>query len=267
MGRRGKQRRLLAEARLSRGEEEGSEEEATSPSSPLPSSHRLLGGITEADLHTTIATLDLLSSDLALFRSRAFKRLRGSMAPLAHALLGPSSSKRGRHTGGTSLQGLGPHERLKAMDREATNQRALRAERLARLEALKEEGRPDGPLLLCGGGGGEGEGEERSEGRLLPLCASASCSATVVDSLSLRRAGGGGGATACVPDGPSVGRSLDAVPPATLHYARSCYICKLPFRELHAFYSALCPSCAELNWRKREERADLTGRVALVTGG
>ena len=31
---------------------------------------------------------------------------------------------------------------------------------------------------------------------------------------------------------------------ATLNYAQSCYICKAPYRELHAFYSALCPSCA-----------------------
>ena len=30
---------------------------------------------------------------------------------------------------------------------------------------------------------------------------------------------------------------------------------------------ALCPGCAELNWRKRDEACDLRGRVALVTGG
>ncbi len=49
--------------------------------------------------------------------------------------------------------------------------------------------------------------------------------------------------------------------------ARTCYVCKVDFHELHFFYDALCPACAELNWRKRNQTADLRGRVALVTGG
>jgi NAD(P)-dependent dehydrogenase (short-subunit alcohol dehydrogenase family) len=48
---------------------------------------------------------------------------------------------------------------------------------------------------------------------------------------------------------------------------RSCYACKAEYRLLHAFYDALCPSCAELNYEKRFQTADLRGRVALVTGG
>ena len=36
---------------------------------------------------------------------------------------------------------------------------------------------------------------------------------------------------------------------------------------IHHFYDQLCPSCAELNFRKRTELADLSGRVALLTGG
>jgi NAD(P)-dependent dehydrogenase (short-subunit alcohol dehydrogenase family) len=46
-----------------------------------------------------------------------------------------------------------------------------------------------------------------------------------------------------------------------------CYVCKQPFHELHHFYDQLCPPCAELNFRKRGELADLSGRVALLTGG
>lgn len=46
-----------------------------------------------------------------------------------------------------------------------------------------------------------------------------------------------------------------------------CYGCKAPFTELHHFYDQMCPPCAELNYRKRGELADLTGRVALLTGG
>jgi NAD(P)-dependent dehydrogenase (short-subunit alcohol dehydrogenase family) len=46
-----------------------------------------------------------------------------------------------------------------------------------------------------------------------------------------------------------------------------CYICKQPFRALHHFYDQLCVPCAELNFAKRTETADLRGRTALVTGG
>lgn len=46
-----------------------------------------------------------------------------------------------------------------------------------------------------------------------------------------------------------------------------CYICKEDFTRLHPFYDQLCPKCAELNFRKRTELADLRGRVALLTGG
>lgn len=47
---------------------------------------------------------------------------------------------------------------------------------------------------------------------------------------------------------------------------RACYVCKARYRELHHFYDQLCPPCAELNWAKRNQSADLSGRVALVTG-
>jgi NAD(P)-dependent dehydrogenase (short-subunit alcohol dehydrogenase family) len=48
---------------------------------------------------------------------------------------------------------------------------------------------------------------------------------------------------------------------------QNCYICKQDYKQLHHFYDQLCPTCAELNFRKRTESADLRGRVALLTGG
>ena len=45
-----------------------------------------------------------------------------------------------------------------------------------------------------------------------------------------------------------------------------CYVCKTDFHELHHFYDQMCPPCAELNYAKREQTADLRGRVVLVTG-
>ena len=53
----------------------------------------------------------------------------------------------------------------------------------------------------------------------------------------------------------------DAVEP------QHCYICKQHYSRLHHFYDQLCPKCADLNFAKRTERADLSGRVALLTGG
>jgi NAD(P)-dependent dehydrogenase (short-subunit alcohol dehydrogenase family) len=46
-----------------------------------------------------------------------------------------------------------------------------------------------------------------------------------------------------------------------------CYVCKQKYTEIHHFYDQLCPACAALNYTKRTELADLSGRVALLTGG
>ena len=48
---------------------------------------------------------------------------------------------------------------------------------------------------------------------------------------------------------------------------RGCYICKQDFTLVDAFYHWLCPSCAALSHTKRDQRTDLTGRRALLTGG
>ncbi|MFC0007778.1 SDR family oxidoreductase [Micromonospora siamensis] len=53
----------------------------------------------------------------------------------------------------------------------------------------------------------------------------------------------------------------------TLINPRGCYICKVRYREVDAFYHQLCPSCAALNRERRDARTDLTGRRALLTGG
>ena len=48
---------------------------------------------------------------------------------------------------------------------------------------------------------------------------------------------------------------------------QNCYICKQDYSQVHHFYDQLCPKCAELNFFKRTETANLRGRVALLTGG
>ena len=46
-----------------------------------------------------------------------------------------------------------------------------------------------------------------------------------------------------------------------------CYVCKKSYSHIHHFYDQMCPACADLNFNKRTELADLRGRVALLTGG
>jgi NAD(P)-dependent dehydrogenase (short-subunit alcohol dehydrogenase family) len=64
-------------------------------------------------------------------------------------------------------------------------------------------------------------------------------------------------------------RSPPSVPENHAEYCRhrQCYVCKQSFARVHFFYHLLCPGCATLNWAKRNQRADLCGRTALVTGG
>jgi NAD(P)-dependent dehydrogenase (short-subunit alcohol dehydrogenase family) len=49
--------------------------------------------------------------------------------------------------------------------------------------------------------------------------------------------------------------------------SRVCYICKQQYREVHAHYHLLCPTCAANNFAKRDQRVDLHNHIALLTGG
>jgi NAD(P)-dependent dehydrogenase (short-subunit alcohol dehydrogenase family) len=68
---------------------------------------------------------------------------------------------------------------------------------------------------------------------------------------------------------PADFHELDAEPGAQRRTAdeQHCYVCKVRYTDIHHFYDQLCPSCAEVNFAKRGELADLSGTVALLTGG
>ena len=53
----------------------------------------------------------------------------------------------------------------------------------------------------------------------------------------------------------------------TLLNPRGCYICKQDYTQVDAFYHQLCPECAAMSHAKRDQRTDLTGKRALLTGG
>ncbi|MBK7582998.1 MAG: SDR family oxidoreductase [Myxococcales bacterium] len=62
---------------------------------------------------------------------------------------------------------------------------------------------------------------------------------------------------------PELDQGLDA---AELQKPRVCYVCKQLFSKVHFFYDQMCPTCGDFNHMKRSQTADLSGRVALITG-
>ncbi|MGY0799263.1 SDR family NAD(P)-dependent oxidoreductase [Lysobacter sp. A286] len=73
----------------------------------------------------------------------------------------------------------------------------------------------------------------------------------------------GPGAQALLAHGEVDAASGSHESPELLH----CYVCKQKYTRVHHFYDQLCPTCATFNFHKRTELADLSGRVALLTGG
>mmetsp|Transcript_23229 Transcript_23229/g.71180 ORF Transcript_23229/g.71180 Transcript_23229/m.71180 type:complete len:633 (+) Transcript_23229:97-1995(+) len=146
-------------------------------------------------------------------------------------------------------------QRQRALERNHADKTRMRAERLKTLEALEMSDNtpraPDGvvglidgmqpPLLanLTPSGSDDGHGSNTTalQGNEAPKAG------------AFELALSGPGAT-CIP----------------LQHHRACYTCKTKFTLLHHFYSQLCPPCATLNWSKRIQKADLSGRIVLLTG-
>lgn len=51
-----------------------------------------------------------------------------------------------------------------------------------------------------------------------------------------------------------------------LEKPRRCYVCKAEYDVLHHFYDSMCTPCADFNYAKRFQTADLSGQTALMTG-
>ncbi|MFN9758432.1 MAG: SDR family oxidoreductase [Planctomycetota bacterium] len=60
--------------------------------------------------------------------------------------------------------------------------------------------------------------------------------------------------------------SSPAAEPRVVRDERNCYVCKTTFTALHHFYDSMCQRCGDFNYGKRQQTADLRGRVAVVTG-
>ena len=77
--------------------------------------------------------------------------------------------------------------------------------------------------------------------------------------ISLSGLDGAGGPDQPGPDQPGPDRGV--------HTPKHCYVCKRKFVDVHSFYDQMCGACGDFNFAKRGETADLSGRVALLTGG
>ena len=69
------------------------------------------------------------------------------------------------------------------------------------------------------------------------------------------------------PEGFKAADAIDDEAPRESLVRQHCYVCKQKYTRIHHFYDQMCPDCAEFNFAKRSELADLRGRVALLTGG
>jgi hypothetical protein len=226
----------------------------------------VMAGVTPEELQTVIRVVTALGNNLAVFRTRVFKPLRRALQPIVEDMAGGADAAAGGGKGersrkrrfrepGDDLQTLSAEEQLKQRDLELINSRLMRAARLKKLEEMGREGKdeesakemvfrvPDGVAL----DDGPSTGPMALEG-----------GPTV---LQLANSTAGGSET-----DPKESAVVATDKPAVLHFAIPCYTCKKSFRELHEFYDQLCPVCAKLNFLKRNQVADLRGRVCLVTG-
>ena len=72
--------------------------------------------------------------------------------------------------------------------------------------------------------------------------------------------GGGDTSVAMITDGEDQGGGTNTDSGVKLPNLRSCYVCKIKFRDLHSFYDQLCPVCAKLNFEKRHLFVSLKGK-------
>jgi NAD(P)-dependent dehydrogenase (short-subunit alcohol dehydrogenase family) len=147
---------------------------------------------------------------------------------------------------------------IRALRREPVFRTPLPRPAMALDEAVRDDGEPDAWAQAEALRAETAGGAENIEAGTSPNGLAGGGEATVSVEAGTSPSGAAGGAEA-TERGSRGGARVET--------ARLCYVCKTEFHELHHFYDQMCPPCAELNYRKRDQTADLRGRIALVTGG
>ena len=244
----------------------------------------IVPGVSHTEIAACCRVLDALGKNMTLVTSSPdLKGLRKSLIPFVQA----ESAKR---FGGMSKddndarrqaaqQSNREQQQAKARDRKFIENTLLRAGRRAKLDALIEATDDDRLLLLVPDGLGaqllpgapqhtphvllvapqeeaahrdDTQAADARNGTSALLAGAAEAGADV---LSVQKPGAGN-------EGQM---SLPATPPP-LQNPRACYTCKVRFTQLHFFYDQLCPACAQLNYKKRLQTADLSEKIAVLTG-
>lgn len=210
------------------------------------------------DLDTTLKVVCELAKDKDLFNSAACRELRKCMEPLVKWQI----ERRGVEVGGKRESAKGStvdfrsrsarEQHRKSRDRELIENRTLRLQRLNQLKAMVELD-PRVPLVPDGA---VFDGFNASAGQTQ---GTSSCVASIQNSTS--------NPTIQNQQEQQGDEHNDDDDKDELWNSRACYVCKCRFYKLHHFYASLCIECAELNWQKRMQTRDLTGKWALLTGG
>lgn len=124
------------------------------------------------------------------------------------------------------------HNQKKMLDKRHINSSMLRRDRMKKLESLLEQGKNSALPMIADGVAGD-----HTSASLQALCNEEEAKPT----------------------------EQTAEAPTLIHF-RSCYTCKSRYDKTHQFYDQLCPRCADLNFSKRFQTADLRGKVAIITG-
>ena len=212
--------------------------------------------MTYADVTACCRVLDALAANMQIVSaSPRLKGLRKSLGPFVEAegakRFGGASREDNDARRRAAQDSNRSQQQAKARDRKFIENTLLRQGRRAKLDALKSQCDDDRLLLLVPDG----------LGAQLPPACERSLPAPAAEDHADSSAVGDDDAGAIM-----VGRCGGQPTPPALDYPRACYTCKIRFTQLHFFYDQLCPTCAELNYRKRQQTADLSGKVAVLTG-
>lgn len=215
------------------------------------------------ELEVCSEVLRKLGTRLELFESAPCRELRKILEPLVSRQI----SKRSKEVGGAVERETTQMVRTRAAreqqkkhhDLELINKRTLRAERLKQMKSMTDLD----PRLPMIPDGSVFDGVNSSLGQ---TSGTSACVAGIQNGADAAAAGLLTDGSR--PEGQSTTQyAFAGMQPDELCNPRSCYVCKRRFYFLHHFYDSLCEPCAKLNWEKRMQTCDLTGKYCLLTGG
>jgi hypothetical protein len=228
--------------------------------------------LTPEDFATTCKVIAFLGKNNELYESPTCRPLRRLMQPLFNAQKGKMFN--GTTASDNAERQLRKRRRAQELnkqrleDKEFLKRTILRASRIKKLEDLVQGQQQPGhvPMILDGVAD-----DDVNIYNHKPTALSITSAESMSDQnpsegdaeANVHRPDAGTADTSPVHP-PSQNRSQGS---EFLNATRGCYICKRRFKVLHHFYDTLCESCAALNWSKRMQFCDMTGRVCLVTGG